>query len=192
MDKIDYSQVRFSFIGTRKHLFKDKKYYVYVFDDSLLMGIIPNSQNPKYKIRLVINVKFRWTLKKTKQGWIIESFYFPYKKSAKPLFGSNDDLQRLKEFTNLKVTFENMNSIYQQFQLIGQGSTGKVFSAVHAIEQKTYAIKSIKKQQMKSQLDQNQVQVRYSIIQGSFQYVGFYFKIIGQIFRQFYNLKRNL
>ncbi|CAD8173952.1 unnamed protein product [Paramecium pentaurelia] len=156
MDQIDYSQVRFSFIGTRKHLFKDKQYHVYVFDDSLLMGIKPNTQNPKYYIKFGINIKFRWTLKKTKEGWIIESFYFPYKKSAKPLFGSNYDLQRLKEFTNLKVTFENMNELYQQFQLIGQGSSGKVFSAIHTIEQKIYAIKSIKKKQLKSQLDYNQ------------------------------------
>ncbi|CAD8072470.1 unnamed protein product [Paramecium sonneborni] len=163
MDSIDYSQVRFSFIGTRKHIFKDKKYYINVFDDFLLMGIIPNSQNPKYAIKFSINIKFRWSLKKTKNGWIIESFCFPYKKSAKAIFGNNEDLQKFKEFINLKVTFENINEIYQQLQQIGKGSSGKVFSAIHTIEQQIYAIKSVKKKQLKQQQEQGQAAFKMEI-----------------------------
>ena len=40
MNYIDYSEARLSFIGTRKHIFKDKQYHINVFDDFLLMGIV--------------------------------------------------------------------------------------------------------------------------------------------------------
>lgn len=38
MDFIDYNEAKLTFMGTRKHFFKDQQYYITVFDDQIIMG----------------------------------------------------------------------------------------------------------------------------------------------------------
>lgn len=40
MDYIDYNDMKMSFIGLRKHFFKDKFYFIYVFEEFIVMATV--------------------------------------------------------------------------------------------------------------------------------------------------------
>ncbi|CAD8160999.1 unnamed protein product [Paramecium octaurelia] len=163
MDYIDYAEIRFSFIGVRKHFFSDKQYYVSVFDDCFIMGATSNTQQPKYTIKFGFATKIRWNLKKTKQGLIIDSFSFPYKQEMKALSANHDNLIKFKELISLKVTFDNINDLYQPLTQIGKGISAKVYSATYKLDSKIYAIKAIEKAFLKQQNESGQAAFKMEV-----------------------------
>ncbi|CAD8080003.1 unnamed protein product [Paramecium primaurelia] len=156
MEYIAYTDAKLKFIGTRKHFFKDKQYYVSVFEDYFVMGITSDTQQPKYKINFDLSIKLNWDLKKQKNNIIIQSFTFPYKNSFKTLYANHNDLMkqllycitlfyRFKELLGLSVTYEGIGDLYIPILQIGKGSSAKVYSAQNILNQNTYAIKAIEK-----------------------------------------------
>ncbi|CAD8101392.1 unnamed protein product [Paramecium sonneborni] len=145
MDYIEYKDAKFKFIGYRKHFFRDKKYYISVFQDYFTMGSVQNTQSPKYKIYFQLSIKINWVLKKQKDGVYLQSFVFPYNNYFKTLCADHQDLVRFKEILGLKVTFEGIGDIYIPLLQIGKGSSAKVYSAQNVINSKVYAIKAIEK-----------------------------------------------
>ncbi|CAD8075470.1 unnamed protein product [Paramecium sonneborni] len=163
MDYIDYTEIRFSFIGTRKHFFSDKQYYVSVFDDRFVMGTTSNTQQPKYTIQFGFATKIGWNIKKTKQGILLDSFSFFYKQKMKAMNASNDNLIKFKEMISLKVTFDNINDLYEPLSLIGKGISAKVYSTLYKIDQKVYAIKAIEKAFLKQQNESGQAAFKMEV-----------------------------
>ncbi|CAD8176928.1 unnamed protein product [Paramecium octaurelia] len=154
MEYIAYTDAKLQFIGTRKHFFRDKQYYVSVFEDYFVMGIVSHStlikqtsdtQSPKYKINIDLNIKLNWDLKKQKNNIIIQSFAFPYNNSYKTLYADHNDLMKFKELLGLSVTYEGIGDLYIPILQIGKGSSAKVYSAQNVLDQNTYAIKAIEK-----------------------------------------------
>ncbi|CAD8110894.1 unnamed protein product [Paramecium sonneborni] len=145
MEYIAYTDVKFSFIGIRKHFFRDKLYYVSVFEDYFIMGNTCDTQTPKYKISFDLKIKINWDLKKQKNNVIIQSFVFPYKNSFKTLYANHIDLMKFKELLGLSVTYEGIGDLYLPILQIGKGSSAKVYSAQNILNQNTYAIKAIEK-----------------------------------------------
>ncbi|CAD8183766.1 unnamed protein product [Paramecium octaurelia] len=156
MEYIAYTDAKFQFLGTRKHFFRDKQYYVSVFEDCFIMGNTCDTQSPKYKISFDLNIKLNWDLKKQENGVIIQSFVFPYKNSFKTLYAKHDDLMkqleyfilifvRFKELLGQSVTYEGIGDLYLPILQIGKGSSAKVYSAQDILNQNIYAIKAIEK-----------------------------------------------
>ncbi|CAD8099490.1 unnamed protein product [Paramecium sonneborni] len=156
MEYIAYTDAKFQFTGTRKHFFRDKQYYVSVFEDYFVMGNTCDTQSPKYKISLDLKIKINWDLKKQKNDIIIQSFVFPYKNSFKTLYADHVDLLkqlqfniiiflRFKELLGLSVTYEGIGDLYLPILQIGKGSSAKVYSAKNILNQNIYAIKAIEK-----------------------------------------------
>ncbi|CAD8088022.1 unnamed protein product [Paramecium sonneborni] len=163
MDYIDYTEIRFQFIGVRKHFFSDKQYYVSVFDDCFVMGATPHTQQPKYTIKFGFSTKIRWNIKKTKQGLLFDSFSFPYKQEMKVMSANHDNLIKFKEMISLKVTFDNINDLYEPLSLIGKGISAKVYSASQKLDQKIYAIKAIEKAFLKQQNESGQAAFKMEV-----------------------------
>ncbi|CAK70423.1 unnamed protein product (macronuclear) [Paramecium tetraurelia] len=145
MDYIEYKDAKLQFVGIRKHFFRDKQYYVTVFQEYFTIGSSKDTQSPKYKIYLKLSTKINWNLKKLKDGVILLSFVFPYKNKFKTLCADPLDLLRFKDILNLKVTYEGIGDIYIPLLQIGKGSSAKVYSAQNVINSKVYAIKAIEK-----------------------------------------------
>lgn len=85
MDSIDYLEAKFKFQGVRKHFFKDAVYHITVFDDMVIMGTVKkyiklfqtsDCQNPKYRIKLNLETKINWELRKNKIE--LDCFEFEY------------------------------------------------------------------------------------------------------------------
>ncbi|CAD8072127.1 unnamed protein product [Paramecium primaurelia] len=145
MEYIAYTEAKLQFQGTRKHFFRDKLYYVSVFDDCFIIGNTSDTQQPKYKISFDLNIKINWDLKKQKNNVIIQSFVFPYKNSFKTLYANHDDLMKFKEIIGKSVTYEGIGDLYLPILQIGKGSSAKVYSAQNVLNQDIYAIKAIEK-----------------------------------------------
>ncbi|CAD8151970.1 unnamed protein product [Paramecium octaurelia] len=145
MDYIEYKDAKLQFVGIRKHFFRDKQYYVTVFQEYFTIGSSKDTQSPKYKIQLKLSTKINWNLKKLKDGVILQSFVFPYQNKFKTLCADPLDLLRFKEILNLKVTYEGIGDTYIPLLQIGKGSSAKVYSAQNVINSKVYAIKAIEK-----------------------------------------------
>ncbi|CAD8047209.1 unnamed protein product [Paramecium sonneborni] len=163
MDSIDYNEAKFKFLGIRKHFFRDVTYHVTVFNEIVVMGITGDCQNPKYKIKLSLDTKINWEIRKSKKE--LESFEFLYQNKKKVFHAQAKDLQKFKELIAGKVLFEGIGDLYQPLFQIGKGSSAKVYSARHVLDQEVYAVKAIEKSYLKITDKGNGMQAFQSEIQ---------------------------
>ncbi|CAD8136175.1 unnamed protein product [Paramecium octaurelia] len=147
MDSIDYQEAKFKFEGVRKHFFKDVTYHIAVFEDMVTMGTTSDCQNPKYKIKLNLETKINWELRKNKKE--LDYFEFDHQNKRKAVHAQPDDLSKFKELLQGRVTFEGIGDLYQPLFQIGKGSSAKVYSARSALDQRVYAVKAIEKSFLK-------------------------------------------
>ncbi|CAD8142915.1 unnamed protein product [Paramecium octaurelia] len=143
MDSIDYQEAKFKFQGVRKHFFKDVIYHITVFDDMVTMGTTSDCQNPKYKLKLNLETKINWELRKNKEE--LDCFEFEHQNKRKVVHAQPKDLFKFKELLAGKVTFEGIGDLFQPLYQIGKGSSAKVYSAKSALDQRVYAVKAIEK-----------------------------------------------
>ncbi|CAD8076675.1 unnamed protein product [Paramecium sonneborni] len=163
MDSIDYLEAKFKFQGVRKHFFKDAIYHITVFDDMITMGATSDCQNPKYKIKLNLETKINWELRKNKMQ--LDCFEFEYQNKRKVVHAQPNDLFKLKELLAGKVTFEGIGDLFQPLYQIGKGSSAKVYSAKSALDQRVYAVKAIEKAFLKISENGNGIQAFQSEVQ---------------------------
>ncbi|CAD8138688.1 unnamed protein product [Paramecium pentaurelia] len=143
MDSIDYQEAKFKFQGVRKHFFKDVNYHITVFDDMVTMGTTSDCQNPKYRIKLNLETKINWELRKNKTE--LDFFEFDHQNKRKAVHAQPKDLYKFKELIAGRVTFEGIGDLFQPLYQIGKGSSAKVYSARSALDQSIYAVKAIEK-----------------------------------------------
>ncbi|CAD8045961.1 unnamed protein product [Paramecium sonneborni] len=163
MDSIDYTEAKFKFLGIRKHFFKDVTYHITVFDEIVIMGITADCQNPKYRIKLSLDTKINWEIRKSKKE--LESFEFLYQNKKKAVYAQAKDLLKFKQLLAGKVLYEGIGDLYQPLFQVGKGSSAKVYSARNILDQGVYAVKAIEKSFLKLTENGNGIQAFQSEIQ---------------------------
>ncbi|CAK72784.1 unnamed protein product (macronuclear) [Paramecium tetraurelia] len=163
MDSIDYQEAKFKFEGVRKHFFKDVTYHITVFEDMVTMGTTSDCQNPKYKLKLNLETKINWELRKNKKE--LDYFEFDHQNKRKVVHAQPDDLSKFKELLSGRVTFEGIGDLYQPLFQIGKGSSAKVYSARSALDQRVYAVKAIEKAFLKISENANGLRAFQSEVQ---------------------------
>ncbi|KAM3131334.1 hypothetical protein pb186bvf_016516 [Paramecium bursaria] len=165
MDHIDYTEVRFQFIGVRKHFFKDKSYYISVFDDSFVMGEKKNSTKPKYVYKLDFSTKIQWEVKKAKNSMRLCAFWFPYNGQPKAMHADHESLLKFKKLIQCKALFTKVSEIYLPQSQLGKGSSSKVFKAINQLDLQVYAVKAIEKSYLRQTEENKGMTAFYSEIQ---------------------------
>ncbi|CAD8128105.1 unnamed protein product [Paramecium sonneborni] len=135
----------FSFIGVRKHFWKEVFYNIQLFEDTIEMTEI-KSKSPKYILPLRLSTVIEITGQVSKNNRNYSGFQFKYKDSTKLMNCRSQDIAILIDMVSNQITFLNITMFYQAIEIIGRGSSSSVSVLIDTFSQEQYAVKSIGKE----------------------------------------------
>ncbi|CAD8202786.1 unnamed protein product [Paramecium pentaurelia] len=135
----------FSFIGIRKHFWKEVFYNIQLYQDSIEMTEI-KSKSPKYILPLKLSTVLEITGQVSKNNKNFSGFQFNYKDSTKIMNCRSQDIAIFMDMISNQVTFLNITMFYQAIEIIGRGSSSSVSIVIDTFSQEQFAVKSINKQ----------------------------------------------
>ncbi|CAD8103813.1 unnamed protein product [Paramecium primaurelia] len=135
----------FSFIGIRKHFWKEVFYNIQLYQDSIEMTEI-KSKSPKYILPLKLSTVLEITGQVSKNNKNFSGFQFNYKDSTKLMNCRSQDIAIFMDIISNQVTFLNITMFYQAIEIIGRGSSSSVSIVIDTFSSEQFAVKSINKQ----------------------------------------------
>ncbi|CAD8209147.1 unnamed protein product [Paramecium pentaurelia] len=159
---INYATVKYSFKCVRRHLFKDKVYYVHALPNMITIGEHINDPNPKYKLELNLKNIIYW---KQEHGQN-RAFGIKYKKNVKYFEATSEQLQKFRQEISCLIGFHSLDDHYKIDELIGKGSFSSVYKIYRQHDKKVFAMKYVTSKQKNDkenmQLVENEIGILHS------------------------------
>ncbi|CAD8209424.1 unnamed protein product [Paramecium octaurelia] len=135
----------YSFVGIRKHFWKEVFYNIQLYQDSIEMTEI-KSKSPKYILPLKLSTVIEITGQVSKNNRNFSGFQFKYKDTNKLMNCRSSDIAILMDMVSNQITFLNITMFYQAIEIIGRGSSSSVSVLIDTYSQEQFAVKSIDKE----------------------------------------------
>ncbi|CAD8208767.1 unnamed protein product [Paramecium pentaurelia] len=140
---INYGTVKYSFKCIRRHLFKDKIYYVHALPNMITIGDHINDPFPKYTLELNLKNIVYW---KQEHGQN-RAFGIKYKKNVKYFEATSEQLQKFRQEISCLIGFHSFDDHYKIDELIGKGSFSSVYKIFRINDKKVFAMKYVSSKQ---------------------------------------------
>ncbi|CAK88031.1 unnamed protein product (macronuclear) [Paramecium tetraurelia] len=132
-------------ICLRKHFLKDITYFLFLFEEYLILAQELNSQQPKYIFRLNLDTKVYWQQEKSNY----QQVGLEYKGEVKYFNGDNEGLKQLKILLRNKVMYRNVSDYYQLIKQLGRGGSSRVYLVTDKCTNQQFASKNVEKRYLK-------------------------------------------